>query len=253
MQCEAAYLRWGVTPSIAQPAFALCERALQIDGGNVRALAVLGIRSQARVTLLLSDDPKAEVSRADELTARAVALDPNNYLARYARAFFLAFQRQDEAIAEAERALALNPSFLPTYIALWAASWTAGRPEKAIDYAETALRLSPRDPLTYVFLRDKGQGLFSLARYEEAAKAIGNSIAANPEYATGYLWLTASLALAGRDADAREMLQRYLALPTGAARSIAQVKRRQPFDTPFIREVYDRVYQGLRKAGMPEE
>ena len=253
MQCEAGYIRWGVTVNTAQPAFALCERALEMDGRNIRALAILGVRSEARAAVLLSDDPKAELRRADEFTARALALDSNYYMAHYARAYFLAYQRPDEAIAEAERALALNPSFLPTYIALWSASWTAGRPEKAIDYAETALRLSPRDPLTYVFLRGKGMGLFSLSRYEEAAEAFGSSIAANPESAPSYLLLTASLALAGRDADAREMLQRYLAFPTAPARSIAQVKRRQPFESPFMREFYDRVYQGLRKAGMPEE
>ena len=158
MQCEAGYIRWGVTVNIAQPAFALCERALEMDGSNVRALAILGVRSQARAATLLSDEPKAELRRADEFTARALALDSNYYMAHYARAYFLAYQRPDEAIAEAERALALNPSFLPTYVALWAANWTAGRPEKAIAYAETALRLSPRDPLVYVFLRDKGPG-----------------------------------------------------------------------------------------------
>ena len=32
----------------------------------------------------------------------------------------------------------------------------------------------------------------------------------------------------GRDDDAREMLRRYLALPGGAAKSIAQYKTRQP-------------------------
>ena len=253
MQCEAGYLRWGVTVNIAQPAFALCERALEMDARNIRALAILGVRSEARAAILLSDDPKAELHRADEFTARALALDSNYYMAHYARAYFLAYQHPDEAIAEAERALALNPSFLPTYIALWSASWAAGRPEKAIDYAETALRLSPRDPLIYVFLRGKGIGLFSLSRYEEAAAAFGSSIAANPDSAPSYLLLTASLALAGRDADAREMLQRYLAFPTAPATSIAQVKRRQPFESPFMREFYDRVYQGLRKAGMPEE
>lgn len=227
-----------------------------MDGRNIRALAILGLWSQARAAWLLSDDPKAELRRADDLTARALALDPNNYLAHYARAYFLAYQRPDEAIAEAERALALNPSFLPSYIGLWAANWTAGRPKKAIDYVETGLRLgprdNPRDPLAYAFLREKGMGLFSLSRYEEAAEAVKESVAANPEVAPAYLWLTASYAFAGRDAEARETLQRYLALPSGA-RSIAQVKRRQPFESPFLLEVYDRVYQGLRKAGMPEE
>ena len=65
--------------------------------------------------------------------------------------------------------------------------------------------------------------------------------------------LTASLALAGRDTDARESLRRYLALPAGAAKSIAQLRGRQPSDSPFLREVYDRVDQGLSKAGMPQE
>jgi hypothetical protein len=64
--------------------------------------------------------------------------------------------------------------------------------------------------------------------------------------------LSASLALGGRDAEAVETLKRYLALP-GAARSIPQIKGRQPFEAPFVREVYDRVYGGLRKAGLPEE
>jgi tetratricopeptide (TPR) repeat protein len=224
-----------------------------MDSRNIRALAILGVRSQALASFLRSDDPKAELRRADEFTARALALDPNNYLAHYARAFFLAFQSQDEAIAEAERALALNPSFLPTYVALWTANWTAGRPEKAIQYAETALRLSPHDPLVFVFLRLKGMGLFSLSRYEEATEAFRGSLAANSEQANGYLWLSASLALAGHEGDARKTLQRYLAFPTVTAKSIVEVKRRQPFESPFMREFYDRFYQGVRKAGMPEE
>ncbi len=252
MQCEAGYLRWGVMPSAAQPAFALCERALEMDAHNVRALAILAIRSQVRIVNFISDNPNADLRRADELSARALALDPNNYLTHYARAFFLSYGRPDEAIEEAERALALNPSFLATYIALASANLSAGHAEKAVQDVETALRLSPRDPLAYAFLRTKGLGLFALGRYDEAAEAYRESLAVNPELRDGYAMLSASLAMMGRDADAREMLQRYLALPAGAARSIAQYKTRQPYDSPSLRELNDRVDQGLRKAGMPE-
>jgi adenylate cyclase len=56
MQCEAGYLRWGVLPSVAQPAYALCERALEMDQRNVRALAILAIRSQVRIINLISED-----------------------------------------------------------------------------------------------------------------------------------------------------------------------------------------------------
>jgi len=251
MQCEAGYLRWGVMPSAAQPAFALCERALEIDGRNVRALSILAIRSQVGVINFISDDTKDELRKADEMSARALALDPNNYFTHYARALFLSYGRPDEAIAEAERAHALNPSFLATYIALASANLSAGHAEKAVEYVESALRLSPRDPLAYAFLRTKGLGLFALGRYEEASEAYRQSLAVNPELQDGYAMLTASLAMMGRDDDAREMLRRYLALPAGV-KSIAQYKTRQPYDSPFLRELNDRVDQGLRKAGMPE-
>jgi tetratricopeptide (TPR) repeat protein len=253
MECEAGYLRWGVMPSMAQPAFAFCERALELDGGNVRALAILAIRSQAHVINFASGNPKDEGRRADELSARALALDPNNYLTHYARALVLSYERPDEAIAEAEQALALNPSYLPIYVALASANLSAGHPAKAVEYAETAFRLSPRDPLAYAFLREKGLGLFSLSRYEEAIEAYRQSVAIYPELANSYVMLTASLALMGRDVDAREMLERYLALPPGSAKSITQLRNRQPQDSPFLREVYDRVDHGLRLAGMPED
>jgi tetratricopeptide (TPR) repeat protein len=110
-------------------------------------------------------------------------------------------------------ALALNPSFAPTYNALSTASASAGQPQKAIEYAGTALRLSPHDPLAYAFLRDKGLGLFLLARYREAADAFRESVALNPDLAISFAMLAASAAMQGQDADARETLQRYLALP----------------------------------------
>jgi adenylate cyclase len=252
MQCEATYLRWGILPSIAQADYALCERALERDSRNVRALAILAVRSQARITNLVSLDPKSDLRNADEYSARALALDPNNYLAHYARAFFLAYQRPDEAIEEAKRTLALNPSFLQAYFALWGASLTAGHPEKAAEYVETALKLGPRDLYRYIFFKDKGIVLFINSRYEDAASTFEESIASNPEYAISYLLRAASLALAGQDEKSREALRRYLAL-SGSAKSIAQVRDRQPYDNPFMVEYYNRVYLGLRKAGMPEK
>src|SRR5271168_1939251 len=113
LQCEAAYLRLGLTSKEMLQAYGLCEQALRIDNRNVRALVILALRRLALVYNWRSVDPQADRLRADELISRALAVDPNNYLAHYARSFFLAPHRPDEAIAEAERALALNPSFLP--------------------------------------------------------------------------------------------------------------------------------------------
>ena len=249
LQCEAAYLRFGLQRKEMLPAFGLCERALQIDIHNVRALVILALRSVAAVINLSSTDPQADLRKGDEYTSRALAVDLNNYLALYGRALFLALQRPEEGMAEAERALALNPSFLPTYLALWTAYWMAGHPEQADVYADTALRLSPHDTLAYSFHREKGFGFFAQSRYEQATDLFKRAIAAYPGYPIGYMMLTASLALSGHDAEAHETLKHYLDLPGTSPKTLAQFKAR----SPFLRDFNDRVDQGLRKAGMPEE
>jgi adenylate cyclase len=253
LQCEAAYLRGGLLTKEMLQAYGLCEQALRIDKDNVRALVILALRRLGLVYNWRSVDPQADRLAADELISRALAIDSNNYFAHYARSLFLAPQRPDEAIAEAERALALNPSFLPAYISLWIANWTAGRTEKADQYPDEALRLSPHDSLAYIYLGEKGDGLFNQSRYEAATEFFKRAITVYPETATSYFRLAASLALSGHDAEAREALRRYLALPLDIPKTIAQFKARQPYDTPNLHSYYDRVYEGLRKAGLPEE
>ena len=251
-QCEAAYLRFGISRMISRmemlPAWGLCERALEIDGRNVRALVILALGSVVRVINLQSADPQADIQRADEFTQRALAVDSNNYLALYGRSFLLALERPEEGIVEAERALALNPSFLPTYLALWLANWMAGHLERADAYADTALRLSPHDTLMYSFLREKGFGFFARFRYEEATDTFRSSIAANPGYSVAYLMLAASQALAGHKSEAGETLRRYLDLPGENPRTLAQFMARSPFPRDFNKQVS----VGLRSAGMPE-
>ena len=84
-----------------------CEQALAIDSRNVCALVILALRPMVLVRNLLSDDPQTDRLKAGELISRALAVDSNNYLAHYARAFFLAGMP-----GRAERALSL--SFRPT-------------------------------------------------------------------------------------------------------------------------------------------
>ena len=69
--------------------------------------------------------------------------------------------------------------------------------------------------------------------------------------------LIAALALSGRDTEAREALQRYLALPPAGQRTIAawaafKVQVTGPQTDPRYLEMWDRMIEGLRKAGMPE-
>ena len=83
------------------------------------------------------------------------------------------------------------------------------------------------------------------------------AIAINPNYVQyAHTTLVAALALTGHDAEAREALQRYLALPsTGPLKTIAAWKAYYSAQGggPRRVEVNERMYDGLRKAGMPEE
>ena len=81
-----------------------------------------------------SRDPQADIRRADELVTRALAIDPNFYAAHFAKAFvFVAQGRTQEAVAEGERSLALNPSFIDAYVALCSANNFLGRPGRALE------------------------------------------------------------------------------------------------------------------------
>ena len=63
------------------------------------------------VALGLSADPKGDLKRGDELVSQGLALDPNSAGLHTGKGNILRLQaRFDEAIAENERALALDPS-----------------------------------------------------------------------------------------------------------------------------------------------
>jgi len=73
---------------------------------------------------------------------------------------------------------------------------------------------------------------------------------------SSHLVLVAALASSDRGAEAREALQRYLALPSvGTHKTIAEYTAHQTSlgsDPRFV-EMNERMYDGLRKAGMQEE
>ena len=111
LQCDAGQWKAGFIGKEADAAFALCEQALAIDPNNVRALMALGIKFFMPALIGVSGDPKGDLERADELESKALALDPDYAWARDLKGDILRLQgRPEEAVAEYERALALDPS-----------------------------------------------------------------------------------------------------------------------------------------------
>jgi tetratricopeptide (TPR) repeat protein len=208
-------------------------------------------------------DPKADYERADELVSRALALDPN-----YARAHSLKggilrdFQgRLDEANAEYERALSLDPAMVIAFVGLGWNYLYLGQFEKSLEYLDKAIRLSPHDP--YVgrggWYNGEAVGHFGLKQYDQTIQWARRAIATNPSANPWeHLNLIAALALAGLEADAREALKNYLVSVPSGPKTIAAWKAFADLNNlgtpkPRYLEAWDRYFEGLRKMGVPEE
>jgi hypothetical protein len=98
LRCQAGIYN-SVGPAEFAAAFSLCDRALNIDNGNVIALPRLAMMHIIPVVEARSTDPQADIRQADELVSRALALDPNFYAAHFAKAYVLMGQnRTQEAV-----------------------------------------------------------------------------------------------------------------------------------------------------------
>jgi adenylate cyclase len=258
LQCDAGTRKAGWIGKEADAAYALCDQALAIDPNNVRALMVLGTKFWLPAALGLSSDPKGDLERADRLETKALALDPDYAWAHVNEGVILQFQRRtEEAVAEHERALALDPSNAAAAGGLGTAYIFLGQFEKSLEPFDKAIRTSPHDPALNLWYGQKAQAHYGLKNYDQAIELARRAIAIKPDYNQfSHLILVAALASTDRDAEAREALKRYLALPsTGPLKTIAAWKAHQMSlggDPRFV-EAEERMYDGLRKAGMPEE
>jgi adenylate cyclase len=122
-----------------------------------------------------------------------------------------------------------------------------------------AIRLSPRDPDLEGWYRLRMAANFGLKRYDLAIEWARRAIAIKPnDNLWAYFNLIAALALTGREAEAHEALQNYLAsVPNGpktiAAWKAAEAPVLRADSPPRYLETLEREYEGLRKAGMSEE
>jgi TolB-like protein/class 3 adenylate cyclase/Tfp pilus assembly protein PilF len=260
LQCQAALDKAGYFGKEAEAGYPLCEQALGVDPNNVRALVNLATKFWAPVNLGASADPKADTRRADELLSQALALDPTAAGAHNGKAWNLRDQgRIEEAVAERELALVLDPVDVGVLQGLAWDHVYLGHFDKGLELFDQAIRLSPRDPELQFMYLGKSFTSFGLKQYDQTIDWARRGIAIGSSIPFPYQNLAAALALTGHEAEAREALQHYLALPSSErVRTIAATKEYNarlvsPNSDPRILDSLERLYEGLRKAGMPEE
>jgi TolB-like protein len=137
------------------------------------------------------------------------------------------------AIALADRALALNPSFAGGWrMSGWLRLW-AGDLDVAIEHFETAFRLSPRER-DGAHCMGIGEAQFLQRRFNEAIITLLNALEALPGHAGIYRYLASCYAHMGRLDEAREMVRRLRAIaPTVMPHAMYGLQWRNPEHREF--------------------
>ena len=192
----------------------LAHRALELDPRFGLVVALAGQCHAESVLWAYAVDPQFERNEAVRLLRLALSIDDSDpeilALACVTSAFMVGDSESE--IEMADRAVALNPN---SYLAWNNRGWVyrvAGVPEEAIRSFERAIRMSPVDPMLYQTLSGIGYACIELGRFDEAIVAGKKAQRQNPSYSVAYRCLASAFAHLGRDAEAREAAARLLEL-----------------------------------------
>jgi adenylate cyclase len=198
-------------------AMRLAHRALELDPRFGLAAALAGLCHAHNVLWGYAIDPQFDRKEAVRLLRLALSVDDSDPETLAWAAFISAYMVGDceSEIEMADRAVALNPN---SYLAWNGRGWVyrnAGLPEEAIQSFERAIRMSPVDPLLYRSFTGIGYALIELRRFDEAIVAGKKAQRQNPFFSPAHRCLASACAYLGRDAEAREAAAHLLEVDPG--------------------------------------
>ncbi len=222
---------------------ALFEQALKIDPNDADALA--GEAECYVLERFYFANPETDyeakvIGQAD----RAIALAPDTMWAYVAKSVYLSESRRfDESLRTADAGLAINPNYAPLYAPRSIANASLGQFEQAKSDAQQGMRLSPRDPLIGVFHVHSGDAELGLGHFDAAIDEYHNATDSGFRPFFVYNDLAAAYALEGKMDEAKSAL--------------AEARRLNPkLTVKWLQSVAPNIpalFEGLRKAGLPEE
>jgi len=224
----------------------LTHRALDLDPRSASAAFVAADGHLSNVALGFSTDPQFDRSEAIRLARLALSLDENDERALSTAGLVTAFFIGDHetAIDYVERAVASNPNSYAVWNHRGWVYLVAGRYEEAIRSFERCIRVSPFDPNIHNAFAGIGHALIALRRFDEAVAFFKRALRQNSSDGIAFRGLASALAHLGRDAEAHEALARMLEIDPAYTIS-GQISRGGQTSFKLL-------YEGLRKAGLPE-
>jgi adenylate cyclase len=154
---------------------------------------------------------------------------------------------RDIARQAIETAMALSPSCALAYNLGSVVMVFGGDAERAIEWSEQALRLSPVDPMNFAPWLSLCLGHFQQGDYETASEAAHKTFQANPNWSSAHFVMAATDAKLGRMDEARQAGRRVLELqPDFTVTALLNSFAIQPALAEPLRDA-------LLAAGLPEE
>jgi TolB-like protein/class 3 adenylate cyclase len=241
----------GLAPENMAQARSFCERALALDPSNIEALVATANVDLAFVANFLGDDRRARAAMAEATLTKVLSLAPNHALAQYLLGgIHIYTNRAAEGVAKCEHALRLDRNLANAHHLIGMAKIFTGRAEDTESHVLEALRLSPRDTQAHGWILVVGLAKLYLGRDEEAATWVRRAIETNRNFPFAHFALAASYAHLGQMSDARAATKAGLALhPTF---TISRYRAGASSDNPIYLAQRERIYDGMRKAGVPE-
>ena len=247
----AAALNKGPSPENLAKARHFFERALSLDPGNVEALIGMASIDVQRGAYFLADDRPARLATAEATLTKALSLAPNHAMAHQLLGSVQIFSnRVAQGIAQCEQALALDPNLAVAHGQIGFAKYFGGRSEETEAHIQRALRLSPRDTNAYAWMVWVGNAKTQLGADEQAEAWYRRGIDANRNWPAAHFFLASALALLGRLDEARDAVQSGLALDPSF--TIRRFRLGAIADNPAYLAGRQRMYEGMRNAGVPE-
>jgi adenylate cyclase len=200
------------TPEGAAKALPFLEGALALEVGYAGAHGLLAWCHE----ILFMHGGFGEDNRAASIHHARAALSygRDDATALALDAFAMAMVAHDRATAYAafEQAITLSPSSSFALFLGCVALAYGGEAERAIDWAERALRISPFDRLNFGAYHGLAVSHFLRGRYAEAANAGRLAVQSNPGFSVSNSLLAAPLAKLGRMQEAKAVAARVLGL-----------------------------------------
>jgi tetratricopeptide (TPR) repeat protein len=242
----------GVTAEIFDKACSYYDRAIELDQNNVDALIGRTWIDLLSATNYLSNDRVERFRSAEARLGKVLKLSSHNANAHCALGVLRMYtNRATQGIAEYERALSIDRNLAAAHAWIGTAKFLAGRNAETEGHVLEALRISPRDIRASGWVLFVGTAKFGAGREEEAVAWLNRSIELGRNWPLPHLWLAAAFARLGRLEEAREAARAGLELNPGF--TIARLRSSAFSDNPIHLAGRERVYEGTRLAGVPEE